>query len=66
MSNQLVASVTLLIPLAAAIAYYDVRYRRIPNFLVLATLISGLAVNITFGGWRGALASLGGCFMPLA
>ena len=51
----------LLVPLAIIITYYDVRYRRIPNAFVLATLISGLIVNTAYGGWRGALMSLGGC-----
>jgi prepilin peptidase CpaA len=50
-----------LIPLAVLIIYYDVRYRRIPNPFVLATLISGLTMNIAFGGLDGAVSSLGGC-----
>src|SRR5262245_35402590 len=57
MSYQLIINFTLLIPLAAVIAYYDVRYRRIPNRLVLAALVSGLAVNAIFDGWRGMRAS---------
>lgn len=61
MSNQFIANLALLIPLGAAIAYYDVRYRRIPNRLVLATLVCGLAVNAVFGGWAGVRASLVGC-----
>ncbi|HEX6624186.1 MAG TPA: A24 family peptidase [Pyrinomonadaceae bacterium] len=64
MSNPLViASAALLIPLAGLIAYYDVIYRRIPNWLVLITLITGLILNILFGGIDGALASLGGCLL---
>jgi prepilin peptidase CpaA len=51
----------LLVPLAIIITYYDVRYRRIPNAFVLATLLSGLIVNTIYGGWNGTLASLGGC-----
>jgi prepilin peptidase CpaA len=50
----------LLIPLAVIITYYDVRYRRIPNAFVLATLASGMIVNTIFGGTTGALASIGG------
>ena len=62
MSSPLViVSCALLIPLAVIITYYDVRYRRIPNAYVLATLMSGLVVNIIFGGLQGAMASLGGC-----
>lgn len=52
----------LLIPLAVIITYYDVRYRRIPNAFVIATLASGVIVNTIWGGATGALASLGGLF----
>jgi prepilin peptidase CpaA len=57
----IIAYGALLIPLAVIITYYDVRYRRIPNAFVLATLISGVTVNSIFGGMHGALESLGGC-----
>lgn len=57
----LIAYGALLIPLAVIITYYDVRYRRIPNAFVLATLLSGIIVNIIFGGIQGVLVSLGGC-----
>lgn len=52
-----------LVPLAVLIIYYDVRYRRIPNLFVLATLISGLTLNIAFAGVNGAASSLGGCIL---
>jgi prepilin peptidase CpaA len=52
-----------LIPLAVLVIYYDVRYRRIPNAFVLATLISGLTLNIAMGGLNGGLNSLGGCVL---
>ena len=51
----------LLVPLAALIIYYDVRYRRIPNAFVLGTLLSGLTLNIILGGLSGGLNSIGGC-----
>ncbi len=60
MSEQLVACVIILVPLAVAITYYDMRYRRIPNLFVLAALISGLILNSFIGGWGGAFASLKG------
>jgi prepilin peptidase CpaA len=50
-----------LLPLAGIISYYDVRYRRIPNAFVLATLATGVLTNAIYGGLSGALASLGGC-----
>jgi len=50
-----------LVPLAALVIYHDVRYRRIPNPFVLATLITGLLLNFTLGGLNGGLNSLSGC-----
>ena len=50
-----------LIPLAVLVIYYDVRYRRIPNAFVLATLIAGISLNLIMGGTSGGLSSLGGC-----
>ena len=67
MSTELViANAALLIPLAVIITYYDVRYRRIPNAFVLAALMSGLAINLIFGGASGVLASLAGCVFAFA
>ncbi|MDQ3755831.1 MAG: prepilin peptidase [Acidobacteriota bacterium] len=62
----LIASAVLLVPLAVIITYYDVRYRRIPNKVVLATLISGLILNTIFDGLSGLLASLAGCALAFA
>lgn len=55
----------LLVPLALVISYYDVRYRRIPNLFVLATLCSGLVLNAYFGGLNGLLMSVAGCALAL-
>ena len=57
----LIASVSLLLPLAAAVAYTDVRYRRIPNSYVAAALAGGLLLNTFFGGLGGLTRSLAGC-----
>jgi prepilin peptidase CpaA len=59
--SETVAIIVLLIPLAIIITYYDVRYRRIPNPFVLATLASGIAINSIFGGLAGLYGSVGGC-----
>ena len=59
--SETVAIIVLLLPLAIIITYYDVRYRRIPNAFVLATLTSGLAINLIFGGLTGLYQSLAGC-----
>ena len=56
----------LFIPLAAAIIYMDVRYRRIPNKLVLTILVAGLALNGIFNGSHGLLSGLGGFALGFA
>ena len=62
MSGSLfIVIIALLVPLAGIITYYDVRYRRIPNAFVLATLASGLIINTIYNGLGGTLMSLGGC-----
>ena len=62
MTRELFLSVFfLLIPLTALIIYFDVRYRRIPNKLVLAALLAGCAINTFWNGWSGLLASIEGC-----
>ena len=58
---SVIATVILLVPLAALIIYFDVRYRRIPNAFVLATLISGVTINTIFGGLSGTVDSVTGC-----
>jgi prepilin peptidase CpaA len=58
--SQTIAISMLFIPMAILITYMDVRYRRIPNELVLLTLIGGLTLNTIFGGSHGFLVSLGG------
>ena len=59
--SETVVTIVLLLPLAVVITYYDVRYRRIPNPFVFATLTSGIAINGIFGGLPGLYASVGGC-----
>ena len=46
--------------MATIISYMDVRYRRIPNKLVLVVLVGGLTLNTIFGGFPGLLVSFGG------
>jgi prepilin peptidase CpaA len=52
-----------LVPLAALVIYHDVRYRRIPNPFVLATLIIGVTLNFVLGGVYSGLSSIGGCVL---
>ncbi len=61
--TETLVNITLLLPLAVIIGYYDVRYRRIPNAFVLATLAGGLAINAIFGGLAGVGASFTGCIL---
>jgi prepilin peptidase CpaA len=63
LSPTAIAFEFFLVPLAVIIIYHDVRYRRIPNPFVLATLITGLILNFSFGGLGGGLNSLGGCVL---
>ena len=58
----------VLIPLAVTVIYNDVRYRRIPNFLVLTALISGVVINLVYGGWHGlgsGIMGFGLGFIPM-
>jgi prepilin peptidase CpaA len=59
--SEMAPQILLLVPLAVIIAYYDVRYRRIPNPFVLATLVSGLAMSAISGGLHGIVGSITGC-----
>lgn len=43
----------LLLSLTAAAAFFDLRSRRVPNWLSLAGCASGLAANTTLSGWSG-------------
>jgi len=56
-----IVNFALLAPLAALITYYDVRYRRIPNWAVLAALAGGLSAHAAVGGLNGLWTSLSGC-----
>jgi prepilin peptidase CpaA len=63
-----VMKLLLLLPLAAIVIYYDVRFRRIPNLVVVAALVAGLCINTSFLGFSGTLSSLKGlglAFLPM-
>ena len=66
--SQPLISLLILLPVAVAGIYYDVRYRRIPNALVLATLAAGLTSHLAYGGLGGLKASALGflfAFVPM-
>jgi prepilin peptidase CpaA len=45
---------------AAAGSIFDVKSRRIPNFLTLPSFVLGLLLHLTLGGWKQLLSSLAG------
>lgn len=49
-----------LLALVLTAAVYDFRFRRIPNWLVVTGLGTGLALNTVLGGWGGLRLSLAG------
>ena len=52
---------------ASLSAVYDVRSRRIPNFITLPAMLAGLCVHAVLGGWRQcAAAAAGGLICGLA
>jgi len=53
LASQTTAIAIMFVPMALLITYMDVRYRRIPNELVLLTFIGGLTLNTIFGGSHG-------------
>src|SRR5215204_4623251 len=59
-SPPILVTYLLLALVTAYVSYTDVRYRRIPNVCVLATLAGGILLNAAFGGLPGLLSSLGG------
>jgi len=63
-----IMKLVLLMPLAVIVIYYDVRYRRIPNLVVVAALVAGLCINTSFLGLAATIASLKGlglAFLPM-
>jgi prepilin peptidase CpaA len=46
--------------------FYDLKYHRIPNWLVASTLVSGLAAQVASHGNAGALTSLAGVVVGFA
>ena len=65
---EALVKLAILAPLAASVIYNDVKYRRIPNLLVLSALIMGIGINSFFGGWPGlgnSLLGFGLGFVPM-
>lgn len=64
--GQNLAMALMFLPLAAVATYMDIRYRRIPNKVVLVTLLAGLTLNTFFGGWHGLWLSFTGAVLAFA
>src|ERR1700693_231262 len=58
MSSPPVIFQIVLVLLVTRAAIYDIRFRRIPNWLVLTGLVLGLGLNTFLFRWSGARASL--------
>lgn len=63
---EAIVKLIVLAPLAVSVIYQDVRYRRIPNLLVLTALVAGIGINSFFGGWQGVTNSLLGFGLAFA
>ena len=55
----------MLAMLVAVAAAYDLRTRRIPNWLTVSGAAVGFALHCWYGGWNGAWASLEGAALGL-
>lgn len=55
--------VTILLSVLTIAVFFDLRFRRIPNWLTFPAMIAGLLYNTYFGGITGLLLSLGGLFV---
>ena len=55
----------VLVVAALTAGAFDLRYRRIPNWLNLAALILGVGLNAGLGGWHGFTTSLAGAGLAL-
>lgn len=55
----------LVLGLTLFAAFMDWRTRRIPNWLTVPALLTGIGVNAIFGGWQGTKNSLGGAGLAL-
>lgn len=58
--------VLLLFSLTILLGYFDIKYRRIPNKIILPTLICGLLLNTFWQGWNGLQSSITGCLLAFA
>src|SRR5437016_4035299 len=59
-----IEAVLLMLVIAASV--YDVRYRRIPNWLTASGVVAGIALNSFLFGFSGTLHSLLGFFVAFA
>ena len=59
------ATAVLLAVIVILAAIWDIRWRRIPNWLTVSGLFLGITLHASFAGWRGALMSVEGVGLAL-
>jgi len=57
-----ITTLTLLMVVVIVASVFDVRYRKIPNWLVSAGALAGFVSGFVAGGWHGVLGALLGFF----
>lgn len=65
-SELFILTLIVLLPMAGLIGYYDVYYRRIPNWAVMGALVSGLVIQTSQGGLKGLILAVAGCVFAFA
>jgi len=62
MSFKFLLSV-FIVPVLIVVAYFDYKWRRIPNFITFSMIITGFILHIIVWGWSGFQSSLVGCLI---
>jgi prepilin peptidase CpaA len=66
MGWQRESTAVLITAFVVAISIFDIRERRIPNFLVFPAILIGLTLNVTLSGWGGLVFGLKGLAVGFA
>ena len=66
MDARLVVAGACICALAAAGSYFDLRYRRLPNWLCGVALVGGIGLGLATGGWTDVATSLLHALIALA
>ena len=66
MDSMETMTLSILFLLLAGSSYFDIRYRRIPNWFTFPGMLSGLVLNLAIGGVSGGLDGLAGLALGMA